>query len=229
MPLVGDTWLLTGECLLGWARRGAGWRTGLPPALTPLPGPLAVIGARYDDSPVGPYLEFSVAEPARLGVRAGMCVTTMAVTSAQARVECRKRWDLPAEVAALRWSADGEERSLVWEERQIVLRVHPHGPSMPAVLPFRYLQFGAAGLVVVPRRLGSRLRPAKMAIEVDSDDPLAALHGRHPGAVAVGFRMVARPARRPAGILSSIPLRVRHVAPGPEPASLTYDGRASGV
>lgn len=215
-----DAWLVSGECVLGWARRGPGWRAGLPAALVALPGPLAVIGARYDDSPVGPYLEFSVAEPARLGLRTGMCVTTMAVTSPLARAACRERWGLPAEVAALRWSADGDERSLVWEEREIVLRALPRGPWLPAVLPLRYLQIGVGGPVIVPRRLGSRLRPAEVAVDVPAGDGLAPLLGRHAGAIAVGARMVARPARRPTGMLSSIPLRVRPVVPGPEPAAL---------
>lgn len=216
---VSDVWLLSGECVLAWARRGPGWCTNLPGALSPLPGPLAVIGARYDDSPVGPYLELSVAEPARLGLRTGLCVTTMAVTSPQARAACRERWDLPAEVAAMHWSAAGDEWSLVWEEREIVVTSRPRGPWVPAVTPLRFLQSGRGGPVVVPRRLGSRLRLAQVDVDAPSGDAFAALCGSHPGAVTAGARMVTRPARRPAGVVSSIPLRVRRVVPGPEPAA----------
>ncbi|MDP9403471.1 MAG: hypothetical protein M3P85_09070 [Actinomycetota bacterium] len=218
---MGDLWVMSGECVLGWARRGPDWCSRLPAALSPVPGPVAVIGARYDDSPVGPYLELSVAEPARLGLRTGMCVTTMAVSSPRARAACRERWDLPAEIAAMRWSAEGEERSLVWEEREIVLRARPRGPWLPAVMPLRSLQSGAAGPVVVPRRFGSRLRLAEVDVDVPAGDSFASLRGRHAGAMTAGARMVTRPARRPAGMLSSIPLRVRQVVPGPEPAGLT--------
>ncbi len=214
--------------MFGWVRRGPGWCTNLPAALSPLPGPLAVIGTRYDDSPVGPYLELSVAEPARLGLRTGLCVTTMAVTSAPARSACRQRWDLPAEVAAMRWSANGEERSLIWEDRGIVLSARPWGPWMPAVVPLRSLQSGATGPVVVPRRLGSRLRLARVEVDVPAGDRLFALSGSHPGAITAGARMVSRPARRPAGMLSSIPRRVRPVVPGPEPAALTATMAVSG-
>ncbi len=218
---VDDLWRLTGECVVGMARRGKGWASGLPAVLSPFPGPVVVIAARYDVSPVGPYLEFSVAEPARLGLRTGLCLTSMAVTSPRARVLCRQRWDLPTEVAAMTWSADGDERSLVLEQREIVLSGRPTGPWAPVMLPLRSLQGGAWGPVVAPRRMRGRLRMAVVDLEVPPGDALAVVAGRHPGVMSARLSMVAHPPRRPAGLLSSIPLRVPHLGPGPEPASLT--------
>ncbi|HUR17349.1 MAG TPA: hypothetical protein VMZ51_00235 [Acidimicrobiales bacterium] len=215
-----DLWRLTGECVVVWARRGRGWSSGLPPALSPLPGPVAVIAARYDISPLGPFLELSVAEPARLGLRSGLCVTSMAVTSPAARTMCRQRWDLPTELAAMTWSCDGDERSLAWEERGIVLRGRPRGPWLPAVIPLRFVQCGPSGPTVVPRRIRGRLRLAAVRLEVAEGDRLRSLTGSHTGLMTPGLRMVLRPPRQPAGLLSSIPLRVPQVGPGPEPAAL---------
>ncbi|HVE45417.1 MAG TPA: hypothetical protein VNA57_01540 [Acidimicrobiales bacterium] len=216
-----DLWRLTGECVVGFARRGDGWPSGLPSVLSSLPGPVVVIGARYETSPVGPYLELSVAEPARLGLRSGLCVTSMAVTSAPARELCRQRWDLPADLASMSWSGEGEERSLVWEDRALVLRGRPKGPRLPLMAPLRSLQTGPSGPLVIPRRLRARLRLAVVELQVPATDRLAALAGRHLGAVSTGLSMVAHPPRRPAGLLSSIPLRVPHLGPGPEPAAAT--------
>lgn len=219
--MVDDLWRLTGECVVGMAGRGKGWASGLPAALSPFPGPVVVIAARYDVSPVGPYLEFSVAEPARLGLRTGLCVTSMAVTAPKARALCRQRWDLPTQVAAMTWAEDGDERSLVLEDRELVLSGRPRGPWAPVMLPLRSLQGGASGPLVAPRRLRGRLRLAAVHLEVPGGDALAVLAGRHPGVMSSGLSMVAHPPRRPTGLLSSIPLRVPHLAPGPEPASLT--------
>ncbi|HUP70540.1 MAG TPA: hypothetical protein VM142_12115 [Acidimicrobiales bacterium] len=216
-----DMWRLSGECMVGFARRPRGWRSALPSALSPLFGPIAVIGVRYDVSPVGPYIELSVAEPARLGLRTGLCVTTMAVTSPAARALCRQRWELPTEVAAMTWSGDSEERSLVWEEREIVLRGRPRGPWLPVILPLRSLQGGPSGPVVAPRRMRGRLRMAAVVVEAPEGDRLATLAGRHPGVMSGALSMVAHPPRRPTGLFSSIPLRVPNLAPGPEPAGLT--------
>ena len=178
------------------------------------------MGMRYDDSPVGRYLELSVAEPVRLGLRTGLCVVTMAVTSPRARALSRERWDFPTEVAALRWEADGDQQALIWEERGIEVRARPWGPWMPAVVPYRSLQCGPGEPVVVPRRLGARVRMAGVEIDVGETDALAALRGHHAGAVMAGVRMVTRPARRPAGLLSSIPVPVRPAIRGPEPAGM---------
>ena len=64
----------------------------LPDGLRPIPGPCSITAARYDDSPVGPYRELAVGQPARLGARLGMCITTMAVTSVDSRLGGRMNW-----------------------------------------------------------------------------------------------------------------------------------------
>jgi hypothetical protein len=84
-----------------------------------------IAGAHYTDSPVGPYLELCIAEPARLGARPGFCLTTAAVNVADARVGGVLNWGFPKELATLRWSQDGDHRSLWWEERGIGLRGQP--------------------------------------------------------------------------------------------------------
>lgn len=207
-------WSFTGECVLAWVRtRTAPVR--LPPGVHGLPGWAAVAAARYTHSPVGPYLELSVAVPARLGLRPGLCVTTMVVNAAGARAGCRANWGLPAEVGTLRWGVDGSERSMVWEERGLVVRGVPSGPAIPAMVPVRSVQGRADGPVLVPRRFFALTRLARVHVDVvDDDDSLAWLAGPHAGAVQSGVRMLVRPARRPTGLWSSLraPLRV------PEPA-----------
>ena len=202
----------------------------LPPKLSPLPGPAAVMAMRYDDSPVGPYLEMAVAVPARLGLRPGLCVVAMAVTSPEARLACRSLWGLPAEVGALRWESDGRDRGMAWEGRGLAVHARPGGPAVAAVLPVRSLQWRDGAPVVLPRRLRARVGPARCRVDVaDDGDPLAWLAGDHRGLVLHGARIVASPARRPAGVVSSVPWRER-VLPAPaEPAggaaSMTGPGR----
>ena len=211
-------WLLRGEGLLAWCARPPATLT-LPPRLAPLPGPAAVVAVRYDDSPVGPYCELSVVVPARLGLRPGLCVVAMAVTSPEARLACRSLWGLPTEVGALRWEADGRDRGMVWDGRGIAVHGRPSGPSVGAVLPVRSLQWREGGPVVAPRRLRARVGPARCRVEVaDADDPLAWVSGDHRGLVIAGARIVASPARRPAGMVSSVPWRERVVPAPAEPA-----------
>ena len=212
-------WLLHGEGLLAWCASPPSGRVALPPRLAPLPGPAAAVAMRYDDSPVGPYCELSVVVPARLGLRPGMCTVAMVVTSSEARLQCRRLWGLPVEVGDLRWEADGRDRAMVWEGRGITLRGHQTRPAMAALAPVRSLQWRADGPVVAPRRLRARLALARCQVEVeDGDDPLAWVAGDHRGLVIHGARIVASAARRPAGMLSSVPWRER-VLPAPaEPA-----------
>src|SRR3954467_11843845 len=79
---------LAGECLVAlvWGSGGGARRSGYPKGIRPLPGPTLVVGVRYTASPVGPFLELAVGQPARLGLRPGLCFTLSAVSSAPARV-----------------------------------------------------------------------------------------------------------------------------------------------
>ena len=206
-------WTLTGESLvaLAWA----------PPPLHPLPeglhrvpGPHLVGAVCYSDSPVGPYLELAVGEPARLGVRIGWCITTMVVDSAASRLGGRLNWGFPKEVGTLLWSADGRERRLRWVERGIEVRGRAGGLHLPGLVPVRSLQHRTDGPVVVPGRIRGRGRLTRVEVEVGDRDPLADLDGTHFGVHVAGMRFLVRPARQPVGFASTLraPLRA------PEPA-----------
>ena len=207
-------WAVRGEVLVALVR----WRDGrpgrLPAGVRPLPGPAAVVAVRYTDSPVGPWLELAVAEPARLGLRPGLCVTTMVVSEVAAKVGNRLNWGLPAEVGRLEWFAEGDGCELVWRERGIVVSGRPVGPVVPAALPVRSVQRRGDGPVLVPRRLAALLRMARTEVTVPGDDSLEGLRGRHPGALLRSVRMVIHPARQPSGALSSFraPLRAPELA-----------------
>ena len=206
-------WTLTGECVVGLARfRGS--RPALPEGVSHMPGPCLVVAASYADSPVGPYAEMAFGAPARVGARPGWCITTMAVTSADARVGGRLNWGFPKELATLRWSTDGDERRMEWFERGIAITGVPTGPHVPAFVPLRNLQRRADGPVVVPARLWGRARVGRVTIETTADDALRALAGRHRGLIVDGMRFVVAPARLPSGLTSTLlaPLRA------PEPA-----------
>jgi hypothetical protein len=193
----------------------------LPDGLRRLPGPSTITAARYDDSPVGPYRELAVGEPARLGARLGVCITTMAVTSVDSRLGGRVNWGFPKELGTLVWLDEGDDRVLRWEERHIVVRATPVGPPLPVLLPLRALQRRADGLVSVHGHAKGRGRVARVEMDVPEDDPLAGLAGRHRGLMVAGMRLVVNPARRPVGLTATLraPLRA------PEPA-LTW-GRQS--
>jgi len=84
-------WTGTGECLVCVVWRPKA-RVPLPSGLRHLPGAQLVVAANYATSPVGPYLELAVAQPARHGTRVGMCVTMIACGSAAASPAGRDGW-----------------------------------------------------------------------------------------------------------------------------------------
>ena len=186
----------------------------LPEGLGRLPGPCSITAARYDDSPVGPYRELAVGQPAHLGARVGICITTMAVTSVDSRLGGRVNWGFPKELATLVWLDEGDDRVLRWEERKIAVRATPVGPPLPVLLPLRALQRRADGLVSVRGHAKGRGRVARVEVTVPDDDTLAGLAGRHHGLIVAGMRLVVNPARRPVGLAATLraPLRA------PEPA-----------
>lgn len=182
-------WPLTGECVVGLARSG-GARSDLPSGLHPMPGPRLVIASRFDESPVGPYLELCVAEPARLASRVGMCVTTIVVTTPEARLGGRVNWGLPKELGSLDWTEEGDTRVLRWAERDVVVRATPVGPPLPTLVPFRTLQRRADGPISAAARLRGLARPARVEVTVPAADPLAWIQGRHLGTVVASARLV---------------------------------------
>jgi hypothetical protein len=214
-------WSLAGETLAGLARCPE--RLGpVPWGLAAVPGPKLVVATCYSESPVGPYLELAVAEPARLGARLGWCITTMVVDSAGSRRGGRLNWGFPKELGTLTWHRDGSRRELRWAERDVVIEGRPKGPPLPGLAPVRMLQHRSDGPVVVPGWLRGRVRLAALEVHAPEADPLAALAGRHPGVHVAGMHLRVRPARHPVGLASTLraPLRA------PEPAlSLRAPGR----
>ncbi len=191
-----------------------GRNASLPNGLHALPGPRLIIGARYDQSPVGPYLELAVCEPARLGSRIGMCVTTMAVNTVEARRAGRINWGMPKELGTLDWSTDGDARTLTWSERALTVRATPVGPPLPALVPFRTVQGGPDGPLAATARLRGRARWARVEVDVAADDPLAWAGGRHGGVIVSSARFVMGEACPTPG--PRVP-RAR-TRPAPEPA-----------
>ncbi len=205
-------WALSGECLVGVIRPGLA--ALLPTGLHAVPGPRLILGVRYDQSPVGPYLELAVCEPARSGGRIGMCVTTMVVSTVEARRGGRVNWGMPKALGTLDWSTDGEVRRLAWAERGLTLRATPVGPHLPALLPFRSIQVGSDGPLSATARLRGRARLARVEVVTEVDDPLAWMGGGHAGAIVSSARFVmgeACPAATPRAPRG----RTR---PAPEPA-----------
>jgi hypothetical protein len=148
-------WVLGGECLVAMVRPSAPLGDLPDDDLRRVPGPCPVTAARYDDSPVGPYRELAVGQPARLGCRLGVCITTMAVTSVDSRLGGRVNWGFPKELGTLVWLDEGEDRVMRWEERDIVVRASPVGRYLPVLLPLRALQRRADGMVSVTPGAGA--------------------------------------------------------------------------
>jgi hypothetical protein len=207
-------WVLGGESLVavvpGSRRRST---DALPHGLKRLPGPVFVVGSAYTGSPVGPYLELAVLEPARLGLRPGWCVTTMAVDSAEARMGGRLNWGYPKELGSLSWLVDGGVRELRWAERGIVLRGVPGRLVLPFLVPVRSLQRRDDGPVVVPGRLRGRARSARVTLEVPDGDALAGLAGSWRGMCVSSLRFLVKPARHPVGLASTLLAPLRAPAP----------------
>lgn len=208
-------WHLSGECVVALVRR-ARPAVVLPSGLSRMPGPALVVAVRYSASPVGPYVELAVMEPARLGLRVGWCVTTMVVTSADSRVGGVVNWGFPKELGTLAWASAGEGVELSWKERDVRVTSRPYGRrAVPALVPMRAVQRRGDGPVVVPGRVRGWARVARVTVAVGGDgDPLAAYTGTHWGLQVRGMHLRMDAARTPAGLLSSL----RAPLQAPEPA-----------
>jgi hypothetical protein len=196
-------WTLRGEAVIGFTRRRP--KVELPAGIRWAPGPTMLSAARVTQSPVGPYLQFGVAVPARLGGRLGWTVTHLVVDNQHAYSGARLNWGFPADVGTLRWREDDDVRELVWEERELLLRARAKGPKVPLAIPLRELQSRGDGPVVVPDRLFGLFRAASIRLHAVPGDPLAGLAGAHLGAVVSGANRVVREARTPIGLIA--PLR----------------------
>ncbi|HEY4376361.1 MAG TPA: hypothetical protein VGM93_04355 [Acidimicrobiales bacterium] len=196
-------WLLRGEAIVAWARCH-GRHSVLPDGVQRAMGPSLLTATRFTSSPVGPFLQLAIAEPARIGLRFGWCLTTVVVDNPQARVGHHLNWGVPATLGSLRWLGRDERRELVWQERDLILRAEAHGPAVPIVFPLRAIQRRPDGPVVVPGHLGGRARLARPALHTVPGDDLAPLAGEHLGVLLEGVSQVVREARHPVGLRATL-------------------------
>lgn len=217
-------WALAGESLACLVRRPVP-DTPLPHGLERVPGPTLVAAVCYTGSPVGPYLELAIGEPARLGLRPGWCITTMVVDSAESRLGGRLNWGYPKDLGTLTWRSAGDERELHWVERDLTVSGRCSRLRLPFLLPVRSLQRRSDGPVVVPGRLRGRacVTGVHITAGAGTGGDLADLAGTHLGVHVAGMRFLVRPARHPLGFTSSLraPLRA------PEPALFLVGGGPS--
>lgn len=168
----------------------------LPAGLARLPGPTLLVAARYEKSPVGPYVELAVGVPARLGSWPGFCITTMAVDSDESVMAGQSNWGFPKQLWPLRWTREPGCSWLRADDDGVQVGARQRGPSLPIVAPLCCVQRRADGPVLVLGWLRGRLRSAEVDVEVSSGHPLQALAGRHRGVVVDSLRLVVAPARR---------------------------------
>ncbi len=215
-------WALAGESLACLVRRPVSDRP-LPHGLERVPGPTLVAAVCYSCSPVGPYLELAIGEPARLGLRPGWCITTMVVNSSESRLGGRLNWGYPKDLGTLTWRSSGDERELHWVERDLTVTGRCSRLRLPFLLPVRSLQRRGDGPVVVPGRLRGRASITSVHVAAHAGGDLGDLSGAHPGVHVAGMRFLVRPARHPFGFTSSLraPLRA------PEPALFLSRSRRS--
>lgn len=212
-------WGMAAEAVLAFVpQRGV---PGEPPGrIRPLPGPGLLVVERGSSSPVGRYVALETGVPARIGLRPGLCFTTVVTDSAPRRTAGQRNWGFPGEVATLTWRAAGDRGAEVaLAERDVLVRATWSSRALPFVVSVRALAHRIDGDVVIPARLTGWARPATVDVEAPDDDPLAALVGRHRGVRLGRMRMLVRPARHPAGLVSSLvaPLRPEGALPGVAP------------
>jgi len=193
-PSPAEPWALVGEVIVAAVGR-RGRRIG-PPAsgLEPIPGPALLIAARYQASPVGPFLEVSLLEPARLGPRPSWSVTRSVVDQTRALADARRSWGVPREVGSLRWEGDGRRVRVASVEQGLVLTAAWHPVALPIAVPVRALQRGLDGPVSLRLRLRGLGYPARVDVSVAAG-PLEVLRGRHRGLFVASPRVWIGPAR----------------------------------
>lgn len=215
-------WMLRGEAIVVAVRRrsiGVPAVTAavgeIPAGLARLPGPIVVVAERFDHSPVGPYISVAFGQPARLGLRPGLCFTRVVVNNADRRTAGRLNWGFPGEVGAITWTADADGAVVRWEEGDLELRcAHRSRVAIPLLLPLRSLQHRADGPVVVPTRMWGRAHRVRTEMVATAGEPLGVLSGTHASVWMAGVHTVIRPARHPAGRLSSLQAPLRAPEPG---------------
>jgi hypothetical protein len=140
------------------------------------------------------------------------------VDKQDARTGARLNWGFPAELGSLHWRADDDERELVWEDRDVVVRARGKGPKVPLAVPHRELQNRGDGPVVVPDHMMGRFQPAIVHVHAFPGDALASLTGAHFGSLVANARQVISEARTPVGLIA--PLRAPSAVTEPLRADL---------
>ncbi len=219
---AGGSWALLGEGIVAVVRRRSVRRMPLPKGLHRMPGPVLVVGERFVDSPVGPFLSLRVGEPARMGLRLGWYFGTSVVNNADARKLGRQYWGFPHELGTLRWNSEANTRSLTWEERGIQLEAEVAGRGLPILCSVRTLQHRTDGPVVIPSRLRALARRSTVALSFGPDDPLAGLGGSHFGFTLSGLLIRRHSARVGFGLFSTLRAPLR----GPDPGVVGMTGGA---
>jgi hypothetical protein len=218
-------WALVGEGVVVLVRRRGQVLGALPTGLAPLPGPAVIVATRYDASPIGPFCQLDVLEPARFGARPGWSVTLSVVSDARARSAGRSNWGFPREVGSLVWDGSAGSVSLLWAERGLKLTADRRAGTLPFVVPVRLLQRRTDGPVAVPLRLRGLVRRAHISIEVPpGEDGLELVAGSHHGAVVAGQRLRMQAARHPAGFVHTLHAPLRPPEPGVAGAGLATVG-----
>jgi len=209
-------WSLSGEVVVALVPRPAGEAGVLPAGLQPLPGPAVLWAGHWAQTPVGPFTEFALAVPARLGLRPGLCITMSVVNNADARLAGRLGWGMPRHLGSLRWLALGSQRTLRWTERDLEVRATIRPGAGPFTKALRGLQRRSDGPVIVPARLTGWIRRARVTIDVEAGDGLEPLAGSRRGWVVSGRSLVLEPSRLPTGLLRTLmaPLAAPEAAPG---------------
>jgi hypothetical protein len=224
-------WVFSGEALLAHLHRPKRRKglTPLPHGFRQLPGPMIAVVQNVVESPVGPFVSFSLGEPVRLGLRIGYFFGLSAVSNADARRLGQSQWGFPYELGALTWDRDGDRRRFEWRERDMRIEATVAKGPFPLLLPVRNLQRRSDGPVVVPTRMRSLARRAEVELQLEEDDPLAGLTGVHRGLALSGMVVHRRPARRPLGVLSTFRAPLRAPEPGVAGMSGWRPGRALGM
>lgn len=192
-------WAVTGSAVVWWNRANASARAALPEALRETHKPVMVIGGfvRYTDTPVGTYDEvFGIVTSKGPGGAKDIVSTVafMAVDSPTSLVGGRTNWSMPKTLASFEGSPDAEMtgRSTTDQTWTVTSRARalPIGITRSAKAVIRQV-FPDGSLGDTAMTSGGRMRPALIAVGVESDGPLAEWlkPGRRIGMILENVRM----------------------------------------
>ena len=181
----------------------------MPDGFRRMPGPSLILAARYYDSPVGPFLTFVVAHPARVRGNLGWHASTVATDSLGAHMGLRLNWGVPAERADLAWFDRDDGLELRWDQRSLSVTADIGRIPLPILFPARALQRRSDGPVLVPGVARGLAKFSRVSMHAYPGDELAPLAGPHGGLVVRGLRYVVKPAQGPAGVFSTLAISQR--------------------